>query len=197
MVRHWRSTAICMLLAGCAAGSSLTLLPDEQGGHGAVAVLETNGKSRETVIDLANSRTALRGSSPRARAFNPARLTQQQRALIYNMPPPPIRFMLYFTEGTTDLTAESVPLLDMLRTEIATRPGPEVQVTGFTDTTGTTEYNDTLSQQRAEEILGALAKLGIDRGLMTAVGRGERVLRVQTGDNVANAANRRVEVIVR
>ncbi len=196
MVR-WQTLAICALLAGCAAGPSLTLLPDEQGGHGAVAVLETNGTPRDTVIDLANSRTALRSSSPRAKPFNPDRLTSQQRALVYNMPAAPIRFMLYFTENTTDLTTESLPLLDMLRAEIATRPGPEVQVTGFTDTTGTTEYNDGLSQKRAEEILGALAKLGIDRGLMNAVGRGERALRVQTADDVANAANRRVEVIVR
>lgn len=194
---RWHSVALCGLLAGCAGGSSLTLLPDEQGGHGAVAVLETRGTPREAVIDLANSRTALDTSSPKARAFDPDRLTPQQRNLIYNMPPPPIRFMLFFVENTTDLTPDSLPLLDRLRAEIATRPGPEVQVTGFTDTMGTTEYNDALSQRRAEEILEALAKLGIDRGLMNAVGRGERVLKVDTPDNVANAENRRVEVIVR
>ncbi|MDB5686942.1 MAG: OmpA/MotB domain protein [Rhizorhabdus sp.] len=197
MVHRFLSFAAAALLAGCAAGPSLTLLPDEQGGHGAVAVLETNGKPRETVVDLANSRTTLSGANPRPRTFDPARLTPQQRGLLTNMPPPPVRFMLYFAEGTTDLTADSVPMLGLLRTEIATRPGPEVQVTGFTDTTGTTEYNDALSQKRAEEILGALARKGIDPHLMTAVGRGERVLREQTGDGVANAANRRVEVIVR
>jgi outer membrane protein OmpA-like peptidoglycan-associated protein len=42
-----------------------------------------------------------------------------------------------------------------------------------------------------------LASQGFDRSQMSAVGRGERELKVSTGDNVDNAANRRVEVIVR
>ena len=82
-------------------------------------------------------------------------------------------FTLYFVEGTTDMTAESVPVLEGIRAEIAKRPGAEVQVTGHTDTVGSDSDNDALSKKRAEEILNLLASKGFDRAIMTAVGRGE------------------------
>ena len=113
------------------------------------------------------------------------------------MPPPSKSFTLYFVEGTTDLTPESRPVLDELRAEIGRRPGVDVEVTGHTDTVGSADDNDRLSQRRAEQILDLLATVGIDRTLMTAVGRGERDLREPTMDNVENALNRRVEVLVR
>jgi outer membrane protein OmpA-like peptidoglycan-associated protein len=118
-------------------------------------------------------------------------------ALVTGLPPPPKSYTLYFVEGTTDLTPESRPVLDELKAEIAQRPGVDVEVTGHTDTVGSAEDNDALSQRRAEEILNLLTTVGIDRSLMAAVGRGERELRVPTMDNVENPLNRRVEVLVR
>jgi outer membrane protein OmpA-like peptidoglycan-associated protein len=76
---------------------------------------------------------------------------------------------------------------------IATFGGPHP----YTDTVGSEEDNDRLSQQRAEEVLNWLAGQGIDRSLMSAVGRGERELKEPTVDNMSSATNRRVEVIVR
>lgn len=183
------------LLAGCAT-PSLTLLPGEEGRPGAVAVIEENGKPAETVVSELNSRTSLSGK-PRTRAIDPSRLTARQRSLLSDLPPPPVRLTLYFKEGTTQITPDSQPGLDFLKTEIAERPGAEVQVTGYTDTVGSDEDNDVLSQRRAEEVLSALAEQGIAKAMMSAVGRGERELREPTADGVANPANRRVVVIVR
>lgn len=187
--------AIAALLSGCAT-PSLTLLPSEEGKQGAVAVIEENGKPAEVVVSELNSRTNLSGK-PRTKAIDPAELSAQQRALIEALPPRPVRLTLYFKEGTTELTPDSRPGLDYLKKEIAGRPGAEVQVTGYTDTVGSDEDNDRLSQRRAEEVLAALAEQGIEREMMSAVGRGERELREQTDDGVSNAANRRVVVIVR
>jgi len=117
--------------------------------------------------------------------------------LVSGLPPPPRSYTLYFIEGTTDLAPESRPVLDQLKAEIAQRPGVDVEVTGHTDTVGSAEDNDALSERRAQQILNLLATVGIDRSLMTAVGRGERELRVPTMDNVENPLNRRVEVLVR
>jgi len=174
--------------------SSLILLPDEGGGHGAVAVLEANGKPVDAVVSQPDSRTKLGDATPTTR---PAQLKGDEIALLSGMPPPPKSFTLYFVEGTTDLTPESQPALAELRAEIARRPGVDVEVTGHTDTVGSAEDNDRLSQKRAEQILGLLATVGIHRSLMTAVGRGERDLREPTMDNVESAINRRVEVLVR
>lgn len=182
-------------LGGCAT-PSLTLLPSEEGKQGAVAVLEENGTARETVVSELNSRTNLSGQ-PRTRPIDPSRLSARQRALLDALPQPPVRLTLYFREGTTKLTPESEPGLDFLRKEMKDRPGAEVQVTGYTDTLGSEEDNDALSQRRAEEILSALAEQGLDRNMMSAVGRGERDLRVTTDDGVREPANRRVVVTVR
>jgi outer membrane protein OmpA-like peptidoglycan-associated protein len=124
-------------------------------------------------------------------------LKPEEAVLLGELPPPPRSFTLYFLEGTTTTTPESAPAIEELRAEIAKRPGAEVQVTGHTDTVGSEADNDDLSKKRAEEILNLLVTKGFDRSVMTAVGRGERELKEATEDNVGNAVNRRVEVIVR
>ena len=188
------AAGLCLSLAACQ-HSSLVLLPDEGGGHGAVAVLEANGKPVDAVVSQPDSRTKLGDARPTTRPAG--QLKADEVALLSGMPPPPKSFTLYFVEGTTDLTPESQPALAELRAEIARRPGVDVEVTGHTDTVGSAEDNDRLSQRRAEQILNLLATVGIDRSLMTAVGRGERELRQPTMDNVESALNRRVEVLVR
>jgi outer membrane protein OmpA-like peptidoglycan-associated protein len=191
-----RGFAVCLfiLLAGCA-HSSMVLLPDENGGHGQVAILESGGKPTETIVGEANSRASLGGSRPSIRPLGA--LKPAEAALVGELPPLAKSFTLYFLEGTTNMTPESLPVLEELRAEIARRPGAEVQVTGHTDTVGNEADNDAVSQKRAEEILNLLASRGFDRSIMSAVGRGERELKEQTPDNVSSPVNRRVEVIVR
>jgi outer membrane protein OmpA-like peptidoglycan-associated protein len=188
--------AASILLGGCAT-SSLVLLPDDQGQQGSVAVLEAGGTPTESVIAQGNSRTRLGAKAPVAKPLGTKGLRKQEAALLTNLPAPPRSFTLYFELGTVTLTPQSVASLTALRAEIAARPGPDVEVTGHTDTVGTEDYNDRLSAERAEEVLNWLASQGLDRSIMTAVGRGERELKQATADNVASAANRRVEVTVR
>lgn len=195
MSRALAPLALATLLAGCAT-PSLTLLPSEEGKQGAVAVIEEKGVPRETVVSELNSRTSLSGR-PRTRAIDPSKMNARQLALLDSLPPAPVRLTLYFKEGTTMLTPESEPGLDQLKAEVKRRPGAEVQVTGYTDTLGSSDDNDALSQRRAEEVLTALAEQGLDRSMMSAVGRGERDLRVKTDDGVREPANRRVVVTVR
>lgn len=188
--------AACLLLGGCAT-SSLVLLPDDNGHVGAVAVLEADGKPTEVVIVDGDSRTTLGGTTPASRSLGEKGLTAQEMALLGDLPPPAKSFTLYFYQGKVELTPESRPILEALRAEVASRSGPQVEVTGHTDTVGSEGDNDRLSAQRAEEILNWLAVQGFDRSLMSATGRGERELKEPTADNFSSAINRRVEVIVR
>ncbi|HXG81069.1 MAG TPA: OmpA family protein [Sphingomicrobium sp.] len=188
--------AWCLILGGCAT-SSLVLLPDDEGAQGSVAVLEAGGKPSAAVISQGNSRTKLGDPNADARPLGARGLKASEAALLTALPPPARSFTLYFDQGTTTPTAESQGVLAALRSEIASRSGPQVEVTGHTDTVGSEEDNDRLSTQRAEEVLNWLAGQGFDRSLMSATGRGERELKVPTLDNIDSAANRRVEVIVR
>lgn len=185
-----------LMLGGCAT-SSLVLLPDEEGHTGAVAVLESKGRPTGALIAEANSRTKLGAATPVARPLGRKGLKVGEAALVGALPPPAKSFILYFEQGTTTLTPQSKTVLGLIRQELAGRSGPELEVTGHTDTVGSEADNDRLSMSRAEEVVGWLASQGFDRSIMSAVGRGERQLMQPTMDNVDSAANRRVEVVVR
>jgi OOP family OmpA-OmpF porin len=191
-----RLAAACLLLGGCAT-SSLVLLPDDEGHQGSVAVLETDGKPTGSVISQGNSRTKLGDANAAPKPLGEKGLRPEEAALLSTLPPPAKSFTLYFDQGTVTPTAGSQSVLTALRAEIASRSGPQVEVTGHTDTVGSQDDNDRLSAQRAEEVLNWLAGQGFDRSLMSATGRGERDLKEPTVDNFSSATNRRVEVIVR
>ena len=196
MRRLCLASLAALALAACAHSTSVVLLPDEDGGHGEVAILRPGNAAATTVVSQPNSRATL-GARPTIRPLGTKGLSAKENMLLASLPPAAKSFSLYFLEGTTEMTPTSAPKLDEIRAEIARRPGAEVQVTGHTDTVGSDADNDALSRKRAEEILNLLASKGFDRKIMTAVGRGEREPQIPTGDNVSSPVNRRVEVIVR
>jgi OmpA-OmpF porin, OOP family len=193
-MRRLAACVASLALAGCA-HSSLVLLPDEGGGQGSVAILKP-GEAGETVVSEGDTRTSLDGR-PSTKPLGAHGLKPSEAALLAALPPAPKRFSLYFLQGTTEMTASSAARLPEIRAEVARRPGVDVQVTGHTDTVGSTIDNDSLSLRRAQEVLTFLASQGFSRNVMSAVGRGERELQVPTDDNVSSPVNRRVEVIVR
>ena len=187
------AAALILLLGACATPKAL-LLPGEDGHPvGALAVLDAKGGEQVMDQPLRSARMSRGGTKLRtATKVKPA-----YQQLIDALPPPAKSFTLYFVDGTTTLLPSSRPVLDQIRAEMAARSGAEVQVTGHTDTVGSDDDNDRLSQQRADEVMGELIAEGFPRDALSAVGRGEREPAVNTGDNVASVANRRVEVIVR
>jgi outer membrane protein OmpA-like peptidoglycan-associated protein len=81
---------------------------------------------------------------------------------------------------------------DRLRSD----PRLEVQIRGFTDTSGTREHNQQLSEDRADAVAEELIGDGVDPGRIDARGFGESNLRVRTRDGVREPRNRRVEIIL-
>jgi len=70
-----------------------------------------------------------------------------------------------------------------------------VQVTGFTDTSGSPDYNQRLSERRANAVATALVQDGVPQTNLVVTGRGENDLRVPTPDGVREPQNRRVEIV--
>jgi outer membrane protein OmpA-like peptidoglycan-associated protein len=191
----------CLILAGCAASTNVSLLPgekDDQGQQnetGAVVVLDPGSDQDIRVIDQANSRSGVKGNRVTVKSVAPETLQAKYGDLLTALPRKPALFRLYFKQGSTELVDPSV--IDAVLTEIKSREGADIQIVGHTDTTGDGPLNDTVSAKRAESIKALLAERGVDVGIARTSGRGERELRVQTEDNVDNAENRRVEIIVR
>ena len=79
---------------------------------------------------------------------------------------------------------------------VISHPGLNLQVEGYTDITGSSAFNQKLSEQRANTVRDYLAKQGIDGQTMTSVGYGPQYP-VASNDTVAGRKlNRRVELVV-
>ena len=204
MIRTLRSLTAALslmaLLAACAASPDIrnelvVLLPDKDGTVGVVSIETTAGS--ELVLD-----TALASAQIGAAGGAISDASQDQVQAIFSealaaQPPDPISFTLYFKTGGTELREASKPVLKALFETVAARQAVEVQVTGHTDLKGSIRGNDKLALKRAEAVAAMLIDQGIQTTRVRAVGRGEREPLVPTADGVAEAKNRRVEIIVR
>jgi outer membrane protein OmpA-like peptidoglycan-associated protein len=72
-----------------------------------------------------------------------------------------------------------------------------LEVNGYTDTSGSPQYNQRLSVRRAEAVAAELVRNGVPRNAISIQGFGETHLLVPTGPNVREPQNRRVEIIIR
>jgi outer membrane protein OmpA-like peptidoglycan-associated protein len=70
-----------------------------------------------------------------------------------------------------------------------------VQVTGYTDTSGSPGYNQRLSVRRANAVAAVLVQDGVPQNALVVGGRGEDDLRVPTPPGVREPQNRRVEIV--
>ena len=101
-----------------------------------------------------------------------------------------------FDTNKSELRSGARYSIDKLAAFLAEYPTRNVQIEGFTDSTGSVEYNQRLSERRAEAVRNAIAAQGIDsRRLMT---RGYGIEFPVAGNESAEGRqrNRRVEIII-
>lgn len=186
---------VALLLAACATPDHVVLLPDDQG---RVGKLNVGGAGGETLLDSAYATADAAGSGkPERGSTTLAQVRQEFGAVLDALPPAPVSYLLFFNSDTDELTAESRALAPTILGEISKRPAAEVVVIGHTDTRGSDDYNDKLSLERAQAVKLQLMALGFDAVHISVEGRGKRELLVPTADNVAEAHNRRAEILVR
>ncbi len=73
-------------------------------------------------------------------------------------------------------------------------PQTTVQIAGHTDSTGSAEYNQKLSERRAEAIKSALVGAGVDPARLTTIGYGESKPIAPNTTEAGRQQNRRVEI---
>lgn len=182
------------LFLGACATDKVTLLENEPGHDtGAVAVIDKKG--RETLVNQVNAQAALRSGPGKVRQLK--ELRPEYTSLIGALPPQARAFVITFPVGSSDIPADQRSVLEQIRNELSVRPGAQIEVAGFTDSTGGDTLNDTISLERARSVVAQLRTFGFAVDAEDAVGRGEDEARAKLGDEVANDGYRRVEVIVR
>jgi hypothetical protein len=111
-------------------------------------------------------------------------------------PPAPQSFMVFFDWDSAKLNTQASNVISQAATAYKSKGGARITATGHTDTSGSEQYNMALSLRRANAVKDALVKEGVPATAIAVVGRGEQGLLVQTGPNVREPQNRRVEIAI-
>jgi outer membrane protein OmpA-like peptidoglycan-associated protein len=89
------------------------------------------------------------------------------------------------------------PVLDQLAQTLQQNPEVVAAVVGHTDSTGSLQYNQTLSVNRAQSVTGYLAQHGIAPQRLSATGMGSNQPIADNNTEAGRATNRRVEIYLR
>lgn len=109
--------------------------------------------------------------------------------------PPPQIFVVFFDWDSADITPAGMEIIRRAANAYKSGSPVRLQVTGYTDLSGSPGYNQRLSERRANNVAKALAGLGVARSDMTVRGRGESDPRLPTPPGVREPQNRRVEIV--
>ncbi|HTI84244.1 MAG TPA: OmpA family protein [Acetobacteraceae bacterium] len=111
---------------------------------------------------------------------------------------PAVSLTVQFATGSADLTPAARQVLDNLGKAITDKSlaNDRFRIEGHTDTVGTKDVNQVLSEHRAEAVVDYLAtNFHVDRGRLQPVGMGESGLLIQTPAQTNEPRNRRVQVV--
>lgn len=113
-----------------------------------------------------------------------------KRGIVVNLPD------VLFEFDSARLTPEARRTAHEIAEVVATVPGRLISVEGHTDSTGTLEYNQRLSQDRARSTADELVAEGVSRRQIHTRGFGETQPIASNKTEAGRGRNRRVEVII-
>lgn len=99
-----------------------------------------------------------------------------------------------FETNSAVIAEEFFPLLNQAVALMALQPQITMTVIGHTDSRGSDELNQRLSEARADSVVTYLTERGIDRSRLTAIGRGEDEPVASNNTARGRQLNRRIQV---
>jgi len=101
-----------------------------------------------------------------------------------------------FDTDSAKLAANSEQYFDWLVGIMKKYPQANAEIIGHTDSRGSAEYNQSLSERRAQSVADYLYSQGIESSRITVKGEGENSPKASNDTPEGRMANRRVEVII-
>ena len=101
-----------------------------------------------------------------------------------------------FGYDQSDLGASAITNLDKLVTILKKYPDTDIEIIGHTDSNGSDDYNQALSERRANAVRVYLNNNGIAAGRLKAIGKGETDPVAANDAEEGRAQNRRVEFVI-
>ncbi len=131
-------------------------------------------------------------------AFNtPTTPDMPPTPLVGPAPAPARTYLVYFDWDKYSLTPRAKEIIAEAADNSNHIRATQIEVDGYTDTTGTARYNQALSVRRAKSVEAQLIADGVPSNAIAIEGYGETHLLVPTGPGVREPQNRRVEIILK
>lgn len=201
----WVASLLALAASGCANMDPNAMTPTQRrtaigAGVGAVAGAALGGNTRSAVIGAgvgalggyvwSRQMEQTRQSMERATAGTGVAVTQTpDNQLKLDIPSD-----ISFDTGRADIKPSLRPVLDSFARGLQGQPQTEVRIIGHTDNTGSDEFNNRLSLQRAQATRDYLTARGADPRQVTVSGHGEREPVADNASEAGRARNRRVEI---
>ncbi len=101
-----------------------------------------------------------------------------------------------FDLGKSNLTTNSKRSLDKVVEIFAKYPDTNIEIQGHTDNTGSDEFNQTLSEQRAQSVYNYLTSKNISGSRLRTKGFGENAPKYSNDTETNRSQNRHVEFLI-
>lgn len=171
----------------------MVLLPDRDGSIGQASMQTAAGR---TTLNRPSQGADLAGGS-QPFAVTDAQIKRDFGAVLAARPPYPERFRLYYGTRDSNLSRESMDLVDRIVRRSQQFGAAEITVIGHTDTRGSSQDNHALGMRRARDFANLLVSKGA-RAVNIEIGSdGETNPLVKTPDETAEPRNRRIEVTLK
>ncbi len=105
-------------------------------------------------------------------------------------------YLVFFDWDRADLTMRAREIVAQAAAASAKVGTTRIDVNGYTDRSGTAEYNQKLSRRRGESVAAELVRDGVPKEAIVMRAFGEADPLVTTADGVREPQNRRVEIIL-
>lgn len=153
-------------------------------------------KAQQSAAEADRLRQQAEGEKDQLRAqllqqFNAVLPTRETpRGLVVNMQD------VLFDTGKYTLRQPAKLALARIGGIVSSHPGLNLQVEGYTDSTGGDELNQRLSEQRADGVRDFLLTQGVNSQTMTALGYGKTYPVASNDSSAGRQLNRRVELVI-
>ncbi len=111
-------------------------------------------------------------------------------------PPPAKTYLVFFDWDKYNLTPRATEIIAEAASDSHSQNVTTIDVSGYTDTSGTPTYNMGLSERRAKSVAAQLVSDGVSSSEISIHAFGETHLLVPTGPGVREPQNRRVEIVL-
>jgi opacity protein-like surface antigen len=111
-------------------------------------------------------------------------------------PTPAKTYLVFFDWDKYNLSPRATDVIAQAASDSKTEQTTTIAVSGYTDTSGTADYNMGLSWRRAKAVAAQLVTDGVPASEIETHGFGETHLLVPTGPGVREPQNRRVEIVL-